>query len=152
MGWSQGGGIALLTIVRESIGRPSPPPKHDFRAAVAIYPSACSETFQHRPYTAVEKGTWSTIAPLLVLHGQKDNWTPFEPCYRFIEGVRKRGQPVRIVGFPDAVHSFDATGLKLTQRSAPRLKNGALPLIGTDPAARAKALELVPKFFAHHMR
>ena len=44
MGWSQGGGITLLTVSDKSIGRPRPAPQSDFAAAVALYPSACSET------------------------------------------------------------------------------------------------------------
>ena len=42
MGWSQGGGVVLLTINDKSIGRPAGL-KQDFIAAVSFYPGACSE-------------------------------------------------------------------------------------------------------------
>lgn len=92
-GWSQGGGITLLTIVSNSIGRPEPPPEDDFKAAVAFYPSACSTRAQSRPFTEVEPGQWSTDIPLLVLHGGLDNWARAEPCQQFIDTARQRGNP-----------------------------------------------------------
>ena len=151
MGWSQGGGIALLTIVDQSIGRPVPAPAHDFKAAVALYPSACSDRFQSRPFTAVEPNGWSTRIPLLVLFGARDNWADPEACRSFIEAARERGEPVAIKLYPEAVHSFDAPNVRLQERSAPRLRDGSLPLIGTDEAAREDALEIVPSFLDGHM-
>src|SRR5580698_10686216 len=55
IGWSQGGGVVLLTINDKSIGRPEDL-KQDFRAAVSFYPGACNEKFQSKPYTQVEPG------------------------------------------------------------------------------------------------
>ena len=43
MGWSQGGGVVLLTVNDKSIGRPAGL-AHEFRAAVSFYPGACSGT------------------------------------------------------------------------------------------------------------
>jgi dienelactone hydrolase len=57
IGWSQGGGMVLLTMNTQSIGRPAPAPARDFKAAVAFYPAACSYRLQHRPYTQIEPGT-----------------------------------------------------------------------------------------------
>ncbi len=150
-GWSQGGGIALLTIVSQSIGRPVPPPEHDFKAAVAFYPSACSERSQSRPFTEVEPGGWSTDIPLLVLHGAKDNWAKPEPCRRFIEAARGRQQPVEIVVYPQAVHSFDAPNVRLQRRTMPVLADGTRPLIGTDETARSDARRRLPAFFRLHL-
>lgn len=152
MGWSQGGGITLLTIVDRSIGRPVPHPLNDFAAAVAFYPSACSEEYQSEPYTSVPKGAWKSVAPLLVMHGEIDNWTPIEPCREFIEAARKRGEPVSIVGFPNAAHSFDAPNLKLSRRSTPQLKDGSFPLLGSNNSARRQSMILVLEFFGRHLR
>ena len=151
MGWSQGGGIALLTIVTKSVGRPEPQPSPDFAAAVAFYPSACSDRYQSEPFTRVKRGTWATVAPLLVLHGAKDNWTPSLPCLRFINAARKRGEPVEIVVYPEAAHSFDAANIPLQRRSQPRLKDGSFPLIGTNKQARADAIIRVSDFFQKHL-
>lgn len=151
VGWSQGGGITLLTIVTESIGRPVPPPIHDFKAAVAFYPSACSDKHQTKPFTNVEPNSWSTVAPLLVLHGGKDNWTPPGPCAEFIEVARARGEPVQITVYPDAAHSFDAPNLPMRRRTFPELEDGSLPLIGTDEAARQDAIQRVSEFLDGHL-
>ena len=147
MGWSQGGGITLLTIVSQSIGRPHPATTPDFSAAVALYPSACSDAFQSKPYTQVEPNSWSTVAPLLVLHGEQDNWTPVTPCKEFIEAARARGEPVEMITYPGAAHSFDAPNLGLQRRTFPKLEDGSYPLIGTNEAARKDAISRVPAFF-----
>ncbi len=151
IGWSQGGGITLLSVAMPSIGRPSPPPVHDFKAAVAFYPSACSDRLQHHPYTQVARGDWKTKAPLLILHGAEDNFTKAEPCRLFIDAVRRRGQPVSIVVYSRAVHAFDAPNLRLQQRTTPLLSDGTRPWIGTDRAAREDALRRVPAFLDAHL-
>ncbi|MCR9136272.1 MAG: dienelactone hydrolase family protein [Alphaproteobacteria bacterium] len=150
-GWSQGGGITLLTVVSESIGRPDPRPEHDFKAAVAFYPSACSTRAQSRPYTSVEPGQWSTSIPLLVLHGAKDNWTKVRPCQEFVHAAQRRRQPVTIQVYPDAAHSFDAPSLPLQRRSTPVLADGTRPLIGTNEPARNDARRRVPAHFEAHI-
>lgn len=63
----------LLSIVEPSIGRPVPPPRHNFRAAIAFYPAVCNDSMQSRPFTAVAPGGWTTRIPLLVLQGAADN-------------------------------------------------------------------------------
>lgn len=151
MGWSQGGGIVLLTISEHSIGRPHPPPRHDFKAAVAFYPSACNDRLQSRPFTTVAPGTWNTATPLLVLQGSADNWTPESRCSNFIEAAAMRGAPVRIKTYPNALHGFDAPSLKrriLWQYAAP---DGTAPIIGTNPTARADALRRVSEYFDDQM-
>jgi|SRR3954462_11227725 dienelactone hydrolase len=142
MRWSQGGGAALLTINAKSIGRPGGL-AHDFRAAVSFYPGGCSETYQSRPYTEVESGSWTTQVPLLVLIGEADVWTRFKPCDAFIAGVRARGNPVELKSYPGAVHAFD---LPRTELPAYRMQSGVIPVIGTDPAARSDAFTRVLEF------
>lgn len=150
IGWSQGGGVALLTMNTESIGRPLPSPQHDFRGAVAFYPGKCSAEFLHAPYTSVEPGTWSTIAPMLILHGGRDNWTPAAPCQAFVDELQTRGELVEIIVYPDAVHSFDAPNLPLRPRQDVLTSRGEAPLVGTDPEARVAAKEAVLAFLADH--
>ena len=115
MGWSQGGGVVLLSINDKSIGRPSAL-AHDFRAAVSFYPAVCSERLESRPYTRVDPHSWTTLVPLLVLFGQADNWTLFPPCEAFIAAARARGNPVELKSYAMAVHAFDAPNLPRTER------------------------------------
>jgi dienelactone hydrolase len=145
LGWSQGGGVALLTINDKSIGRP-PTLASDFKVAVSFYPGACSEIAQSKPYTLVEPQGWTTRVPLLALLGEADVWTPLAPCQAFLEAAKARGNPVEIKTYPNAVHAFDAPNLPRTELPPYRMPNGAIPVIGTDKEARVDAFERVPAF------
>lgn len=145
MGWSQGGGVALLTINDKSIGRPAGL-AHDFKAAVSFYPGACNDRYQSKPYTQVEPQGWTTQVPLLVLIGEADVWTPFKPCDAFMAEAKARGNPVALKSYPQAVHAFDAPSLPRTELPAYRMADGTIPVIGTDERARADAFSQVLEF------
>jgi len=150
IGWSQGGGVVLLSINDKSIGRPEGL-AHDFRAAVAFYPGACSEAAQSKPYTAVEPGSWATSVPLLLLMGVADTWTPFKPCATFLEAARSRGSPVEIKSYPLAVHGFDSPDLERRELPAYRSGDGPVPVVATDDEARADAVLRVLAFLKEHL-
>jgi dienelactone hydrolase len=150
MGWSQGGGVALLAINDKSIGRP-PALSRDFKAAVSFYPGACSETYQTKPWTAVEPQGWTTQIPLLVLFGEADVWTPLKPCEAFLSAAKARGNPIELKTYANAVHGFDAPGLPRTELPAYRNGNGPIPVIGTDKDARSDAFPRVLEFLKLHL-
>jgi dienelactone hydrolase len=150
MGWSQGGGAALLTINDKSIGRP-PALKQDFRAAVAFYPGACSETLQSKPFSQVEPQGWTTQIPLLVLYGEADVWTPLQPCEAFLSAAKARGNPVELKTYANAVHGFDAPNLPRMELPAYRNGNGPIPVIGTDKEARTDAFARVLEYLKLHL-
>lgn len=152
MGWSQGGGVTLLTIERTSAGRPVPPPVHDFKAAVSFYPGMCSARRQSIPFTNVPAGKWSTKIPLIVLHGSADNWTLPIPCQRFIQSASQRSEPVRFRLYPGARHSFDSPNTPNRTITRITLKNGSNPTVGTHPQARRDVLKRVPAFFDRHLK
>jgi dienelactone hydrolase len=143
VGWSQGGATILNAIGRQSPLRPSNPPPDDFRAAVAFYPGACNAQRQ--------SPAWTTPIPLLALLGAADVWTPMPPCKEFLDGAAARGTPVEAVVYPGAYHSFDAPNL--AQRELPdyRTRAGVVPIVATDPAARADTLVRVPQFLARFL-
>jgi dienelactone hydrolase len=145
MGWSQGGGVVLLTVNDKSIGRPSELAQ-DFKAAVSFYPGACSDKLQSKPFTEVEPQGWTTKVPLLMLFGEADTWTPFGPCEAFIAGARARGNPVELKSYPSAVHAFDAPNLPRRELPLYRVGDGPMPVIGTDKDARADAFVRVLEF------
>jgi dienelactone hydrolase len=150
MGWSQGGGVVLLSINDKSIGRPAAL-KQDFKAAVSFYPGACSDTLQSKPWTQVEPQGWTTQLPLLVLFGEADVWTPLAPCEAFLSAAKARGNPVELKTYPAAVHGFDAPGLPRTELPAYRNGDGPVPVIGTDKEARADAFPRVLEFLKMHL-
>ena len=66
------------------------------RAAVAYYP-ACSAQYDR-----------NVSVPLLILIGDKDDWTPAENCRRLQATGFVRPDLVEAVYYPNAHHSFDA--------------------------------------------
>ena len=150
MGWSQGGGVVLLSINDKSIGRPAAL-KQDFKVAVSFYPGACSETYQSKPWTAVEPQGWTTKVPLLVLSGAADTWTPLAPCEEFLKGAKARGNPVELKIYANAAHAFDAPNLPRTELPAYRTGNGPVPVIGTDRQARADAFPRALEFLKRQL-
>jgi dienelactone hydrolase len=150
MGWSQGGGVVLLSINDKSIGRPAAL-KQDFKASVAFYPGVCNDKFQSKPWTQVEPQGWTTQLPLLVLFGAADTWTPLAPCEEFLSAAKARGNPVELKIYANAVHAFDAPNLPRTELPAYRTGNGPVPVIGTDEQARADAFSRVLEFLKLHL-
>ena len=54
-------------------------------------------------------GIYRPTGPLLILIGEKDDWTPAEPCRWLAETAQAQGYPVEITVYPGAHHSFDST-------------------------------------------
>ncbi len=138
LGWSNGAAATLSVLFDRGSA------ERDFRAAVAFYPN-CNRKYpggpEFRPY-----------APLYVLVGALDDWTPAAPCMALVERARAAGAPIAIKVYPDAHHAFDAPSTPIRYR--PEVKNhnkqdgdsGAT--VGTDPAARADAIAEVARFLA----
>jgi dienelactone hydrolase len=145
MGWSQGGGIVLLSISDKSAARPQNLAQ-DFRVAVAFYPGACSERLQSKPFTSVEREGWTTQIPLLTLMGEADTWTLFPPCEAFLAAAKARGNPVELKSYPFAVHAFDAPNLSRRELPQYRSGDGPIPVEATDRDARLNAFVRVLEF------
>jgi dienelactone hydrolase len=152
IGWSQGGGAVLTAIPEKSLGRPTPPPAHDFRAAVALYPALCGARIQARLVPDAPVRSWTTRIPLLVLFGEADNWTPFPPCRDFIADAHARGAPVELHAYADAYHAFDAPKLARRELPAYRTQRGVVPIIETNEAAREDAFARVIGFFGRQLK
>jgi len=134
MGWSEGGGVTLNTLRN--------PLAAGFRAAVAFYPAGCTPGRIGRAYQAP--------IPLLVLLGEDDVWTRAAPCQEALQRVHG-GAPIQIQTYPGAYHDFDWPHMTVHEVPKDRTAAGVVPIEGTNPAARADALERVPAFFASAM-
>lgn len=125
MGWSHGGSSVLASADLSGI-----------TAFVAFYPG-CSR--------ALRTGDWVPAAPLLLLIGDADDWTPAHPC----RALAAAGGPrVSFVEYPGAYHGFDAPGetVRLRTGLAFSVRGDGTAHVGTNPAARADALRRVPAF------
>jgi dienelactone hydrolase len=150
VGWSQGGGVVLLTLSDKSIGRPANL-ANDFAAGVAFYPGACTERLQTQPFTDVPPQGWTTHVPLLVLFGEDDVWTQLKPCEAFLSAAKARGNDVELKTYAHAAHAFDAPNTARTELPQYREPDGRIPVIGTDKEAREDAFIRVPAFLAERL-
>ncbi|WP_424811068.1 dienelactone hydrolase family protein [Roseococcus sp. YIM B11640] len=129
IGWSHGGTTTLAAW--------NSAPPGLVRAAVALYPG-CGRG-SGPPVPAVQ-GT----APLLMLLGQLDDWTPAAPCEQVATLAPRL---ITRVTFPGAHHSFDGLSGGIRQRHLP---NGNTVSLGPDPAARTESRRLVAEFLQEH--
>jgi dienelactone hydrolase len=121
MGWSHGG-MTILSVVDQ---------KRDdsFRSAIAFYPYCNRMLFDFN-------------APLLILIGEKDDWTPAATCsLRMRSG--QTGHEVILKIYPDSHHGFDGEGIDTVIAGHRLLFN---------PVAAADAIIQVKAFLAKHLK
>lgn len=151
MGGSHGGTSTLATI----LDTPGNKEQGDagFAAAIALYP-ACGRTIggwnlkrQREPGGA---GAFKPLAPLLILIGELDDWTPAKPCRELAEGAREAGYPVEIKVYPGAHHSFDSLApvRYVAERANANAPGGLGATTGGNAEAWADAIERVTAFLA----
>jgi dienelactone hydrolase len=152
MGGSHGGSTTLASMLApEGDADPLARDKRaGFAAAVALYPSCA-------PAACVwqnASGVYRPIAPLLILIGEKDDWTPAEPCRRLTETSQRAGYPVAIKIYPGAHHSFDSANpvRYVSTRINLNASGGRGATTGGDPAAWADAIREVVAFFGQHLK
>jgi len=134
LGWSHGGGATVHTMRAEFAAGQEP----FFRAAAALYPGSCNSSWL---------GNYKTAAPLVVMIGESDNWTPPRPCADVMNKAIASGQPIEFVLYPDAVHGFDAENQPITALQGIMGPGRAAPLIGTNPHARDDSRKRVIQLF-----
>lgn len=133
IGWSNGGSTVLAATNRRhrDVARAAAQPAF----AVAFYPGCEAEL----------KRGYRPSAPLLLMVGEVDDWTPAEPC-RQLAAADPR---IEFHAFAGAAHGFDGTGPVRLRRDVP---NGTRPgegvHVGGDPAAREGSRALLAAFLA----
>jgi dienelactone hydrolase len=144
MGGSHGGTTTLAALT-DAGKRTEPLPGDDpagFAAGVALYPRCATAPAVYRP-----------AAPLLILIGEKDDWTPAEPCRKLVETARKNGHAATFKVYPGAHHSFDSTRpvRYVATRINPSVPGGRGATTGGDPDAWADSIREVVAFFDRHL-
>lgn len=138
MGFSMGGISVLRDLER---GRPVALQPQEFRAGIAFYPDcAGSSGFM--------------TAPVLLLIGQADDWTPASACEAMVAGKGDIGisrQPgdrsaVQLVVYPGAYHAFDVVDLSLFPSQAVTFLGHRLEY---NEAVTKDAIEHVRRFLEH---
>lgn len=164
MGGSHGGWTTLAAMAAPT-GESDPLAKakrNGFAAAVALYPSCASRyggwataRSNGRVGPVVSYfGVYRPIAPVLILIGEKDDWTPAEACRQLVAKGVKAGYPLEIKVYPDAQHSFDSDKpLRYdSRRTNSNSPSGSGATTGGDLAAWSDAKKQVASFFARHLK
>jgi len=164
MGGSHGGSTTLASVAApaSSTGYLVAEKQRGFAAGIALYPS-CGEQYgawipkrelgNYGPVSGYT-GVYRPIAPLLILVGEKDDWTPARDCEALTSAAKAEGYPVEIKVYPGAYHSFDSGN---PVRYVPARRNVNKPdrlgaTTGGDPAAWKDAIEQVTAFFARQLK
>jgi dienelactone hydrolase len=144
MGGSHGGTATLATMV-------APSASPGFRAGVALYPGCASWL---RIGTTGADDVYRPAGPLLILIGEKDDWTPAEPCRRLAEAAQRAGSPVTIKVYPGAYHSFDSANpvRYVATRVNASSPTGQGATTGGDPEAWADSIREVAAFFGRYLK
>lgn len=132
LGWSHGGSTVLAASNQRHPEVAAAPVRPTL--LVAFYPGCDSE---------LARG-YQGVAPLLLLLGEADDWTPAAPCKALAAAA---GPSVQWEAYAGAFHAFDSTGPVRLRREVP---NGIHPgqgvHAGGNPAARAAAAVRLESF------
>jgi len=134
IGWSHGGWTVLRSAMIEDLY-----PDVRLRALVAFYPY-CGDVASYR-----------ARSPLLILHGEADDWTPVELCRYLVDNAKAAGADVALVSYPGAHHGFDVTTLTrpILVREA---RQGRGATIAYDPSALRDAEKRLREFLRRHLK
>jgi dienelactone hydrolase len=153
MGGSHGGSTTLAVVAApESLQEPLAAEKRaSFAAAVALYPGCRATLGSWRPDGT---GTYQAVAPLLILIGEKDDWTPAAPCVALARSSQATPHPVEIVVYPGAYHSFDSDRPVrfVASRVNMNAPGGRGATTGGDPQAWADSIRRVVEFLERTLR
>lgn len=164
MGGSHGGTTVLLADTAPTA--PTAPLATErlngFAAAIALYPGCgghfgawnVQRQFGDHGLVTQYLGTYRPVAPLLILIGEKDDWTPAAPCEALAARAQAAGGPVTIKVYPGANHSFDSNApvRYVDNRRNANQPDGHGATTGGDPAAWADSIAQVTAFFARYLK
>lgn len=129
LGWSNGA-QAVLEAVDGSRAWPADTPPVD--RAVAFYPGCVA---------AQKRSDYRLNAPLLLLAGGNDDWTPADHCQALQAAVLARQPQARfeLDVFGGTYHGFDGTAPVRERSGIPSGRRHGTVTVGGDPAAREAA-------------
>jgi dienelactone hydrolase len=164
MGGSHGGSTTLVSVVAPERDKEwlAQEKRTGFSAAVALYPGCAAgmggwRTIRQSSESGLTTnyvGVYKPVAPLLILIGENDDWTPAEPCVKLTEIAHQAGYPVSIKVYGGAHHSFDSN---FPVRYDPARVNGNSPngrgaTTGGDSKAWNDSIREVIVFFGKHLK
>ena len=141
IGWSHGG----QTVLASADG------SQEVAAAAAVKPAALVAFYPG--CSGIEKSAgFVAVAPLLVMSGASDDWTPAAVCRRWTARLAGRadGKVVEYIEYPDSYHAFDSA-LPPRVRSDVGGTRSGMATVGGNPAARDASAQALLRFLATHL-
>jgi dienelactone hydrolase len=142
IGFSHGGQTVLSVANQtEDVVRLAPiKPK----ALVAYYPG-CNGTESMFRY--------ESVAPLLIMTGAIDDWTPPAACRRLVERLHQDqpSQTVRYIEYPNSHHAFDSIRPPAVRDNVAGTKSGKAT-VGGNPAAREASAKALAEFLIEQFK
>lgn len=126
MGWSHGAWTTLFAVNKNTLKLIKADP---YKAAIAFYPW-CGASAIH------------LTTPLLILMGEKDDWTPPDRCKK-LKLEPETASQVKLRIYPNAYHGFDFEGID-TKLEGHQIKY--------DPAATSDAIVEVKNFLEKYLQ
>jgi dienelactone hydrolase len=133
IGFSHGGWTVLAAAVREDAH-----PEIALRGFIAFYPGCGG------------RRTLPGTAPILILTGGKDDWTPAAPCQPLADNSRAAGRDVTAVIYPEARHHFDGAEVRGIV-FVPDARRGKGATVQYDPAAHGDSEKQILRFLKAHL-
>ncbi|MBP6008646.1 MAG: dienelactone hydrolase family protein [Rhodoferax sp.] len=142
IGFSHGGQTVLSAANQtEDVVRHAPiKPK----VLVAYYPGCNGPESMFR---------YESVAPLLIMTGAIDDWTPPVACRRLVERLHQDqpGQTVRYIEYPDSYHAFDSIRPPAVRDNVAGTKSGKAT-VGGNPAAREASAKALTEFLIEQFK
>ena len=139
VGWSHGAQTVLAVVnandsfVAAQLHRPT--------AAVAFYPGC---------FSLAKGGNYKLGAPILMMVGELDNWTPARHCVTFHEQMRITSGPLfDLVVYPGSYHGFDSLS-KVVERSGVGNTASGKAMVGGNSEAMQGSHQRLFDFLALH--
>lgn len=162
LGYSNGGVSALEASAASALGTPrnlkfagGP-----FAAVLAIYPE-CGQRYgawrvvreDETKLVGIEfYGTYRPLQPLLIITGERDDWTPAEFCKKMVE--MSGNSDLQLIVYPGAHHAFDTVD---KVHFSPKVRNwNSKTGLGAHKGGNAKARKRIyvdmKDFFDRHLK
>ncbi len=139
VGWSHGGQTVLSTMdysdpfVAAQVRQPL--------AAVSFYPGC---------FNQMKNSQYKVKAPLLIMAGELDNWTPAKNCVTFYDRVKSSATaPFELVVYPGSYHGFDSLS-PVAERSGVGSTLSGKAMVGGNPQAMRASHQQLFEFLALH--
>ena len=139
VGWSHGA-QTVLQVMDASDSFVASQPRQPV-AAVGFYPGC---------FSLAKSARYKLAAPMLLMIGELDNWTPAKHCVAFHERMQPTAaEPFDLVVYPGSYHGFDSLS-KVVERSGVGNTASGKAMVGGNPEAMKASHQRLFDFLALH--